>query len=239
MSALEKTSRQPARADRYSALNRSAAETLPSTARTQITSNNGSVRALDLTGSVLIEAAGPSHDEMTHLVDLYQDAVDLDDVTAATALMTRINDFVESDASGGAIARIIRRAQAYESDIDLTLGSEARHFARELPRYRDQPELQTKRLWFDAVKLVMGRKDAEIFRVPAGTESINVQISGQEAIQRIRQEGTLKRQQEKAALEAAGLYKSYFLRTRDWEIGKERPLLDVKDGKIQPRGTQN
>ncbi|MEE8459617.1 MAG: SPFH domain-containing protein, partial [Phycisphaerales bacterium] len=132
----------------------------------------------------LIETAGPDWRALAELINRYQREEDLGNTVRGTELLGEINTLLDSDKISGAVADMIHRADAYESEIELTLGREAQRFRDLLPSYRAQPYLVAKRQWLKAISFVLARKDVEIFRVPAGLGRIDIGISGSEEIAR-------------------------------------------------------
>jgi len=185
----------------------------------------------------LIEAAGERWRVLAELIDRYQREEDLGSTVRATEILGEINTLLESDDVHGAIAEMIHRANAHESEIELTLGREAQRFRDLLPSYRAQPYLVSKRQWLLAVTDVLNNKDVEIFRVPAGLGNIDIGISGSEEIARIRREELLKRRQREGMNRALSGYSRYLQRTEDWDLDTSNPLLEIgPDGKIRPKG---
>jgi regulator of protease activity HflC (stomatin/prohibitin superfamily) len=185
----------------------------------------------------LIDAAGANYPQLVAIVESYEQAEDRGDRRRADELLDEINAYLEGDAVSGRMAEIIREAQAYESEIERTLGREAQRFARVLPRYRRQPELEIKRLWMEAIGEVLSRKDAEIIHVPAGLGSVALRIAGLQEISEIRRREMLKRKEQDAQREALQGYQPHQRSSDEWEVGRSVPLLDVGDDeRIKPRG---
>ncbi len=187
----------------------------------------------------LIETAGPRWRVLAELIGRYQREEDLGNTVRGTELLGEINTLLESDDVDGAVADMINRAKAYESEIELTLGREAQRFLDLLPSYRAQPYLVCKRQWLTAISDVLDNKDIEIIRVPAGLGNIDIAIAGSEEIARIRREELLKRRQRQGMIEALSSYKAYMQPTYTWELGESNPLLEIgPDGKIRAKGAR-
>ncbi len=187
----------------------------------------------------LIKAAGARWRVLAELIDRYQREEDLGNTVRGTELLGEINTLLESDEIGGAIAEMIHRANAHESEIELTLGREAQRFLDLLPSYRAQPYLVSKRQWLVAVSDVLTNKDVEIIRVPAGLGNIDIAISGSEEIARVRREELLKRRQRQGIDRALSGYSQYLQRTEDWDLGESNPILEIgPDGKIRAKGAR-
>ena len=197
------------------------------------------VNAVQEATEALIEAAGARWPVLAELIDRYKREEDLGNTVRGTELLGEINALLESGEIGGAIADMIHRANAHESQIELTLGREAQRFRDLLPSYRAQPYLVSKRQWLAAVSDVLAQKDVEIIRVPAGLGNIDIAISGSAEIARIRREELLKRRQREGIDRALSGYRKYLQRTEDWELGKSNPLLEIgPDGEIRAKGAR-
>ena len=185
----------------------------------------------------LISAAGADWRDLVDLIEQYKRHEALGNTERAEDMLGQINLYLESDLVGGAVAGMIQRAQAYESQIELTLGKEARRFADLLPSFREQPYLVCRRLWMAAVSEVLDRPDCEIIRVPEGLGRIDLAISGSEEIARIRRDRLLEWREHQALIETIGDWRRYQQTTEDFEIGEAVPLLEIgPDGKIRARG---
>jgi membrane protease subunit HflK len=186
----------------------------------------------------LIQMAGPNYAGLSRLIDRYEEAEDLADTDRSETLLAEINAVLESDEVRGEVREIIERAKAYESEIERTLGSEARWFATILPQYRGQPDLVVRRLWVEARRSVLGQNDVEIFRVLPGQGAIDVTISGSQEIADRRRENRQAQREREARLKAAGIVQPYLRRAEDFEPGEARPALERDSGgRIRPRGS--
>ncbi len=187
----------------------------------------------------LIKAAGPNYNELAQLIEQYQVVADSDDVAGAEQALADINDFLESDRTGGNLTERIERAQSYESQIEATYGADAKRFEAMYASYQRQPEIVVKRLWMEAYSEVVTRSDVEVFRVPQGLKTLLVKIWGQERIQRIRNKNDMDLR-ERDASRAAGENRlgSDIQRAEDFTPGTSNPLMEVDDeGNVKARGS--
>ncbi|MHC4107333.1 MAG: SPFH domain-containing protein [Planctomycetota bacterium] len=141
----------------------------------------------DATGT-LIGTAGSGYRRLGRLIDQYTRAEELDRRADADQLLTRIHAFLESDEKAGKVAEIIDRARAYRSEIESTLGQEARRFASLLPEYRKNPQLTRQRLWSETYKAVLDQKGVEVFSVDADGGPVWLKIEGSGEIRQIRRQ---------------------------------------------------
>jgi len=185
----------------------------------------------------LIDAGGSNYREFVQLIDRYEEAEQRADSQGADELLSQINTFMESDRVDGDLKTVIERAGAYASEIDSTLGSELRRFNSVLPEYRDNPRLAVRRRLMRVSNSIQNRPDVEIMHLPAGLGKILIKIKSLEEISQRRIAAELERKEREANEKAAGNYGRFYNRPQDYELGKARPLLEVIDGKVVPRGS--
>jgi membrane protease subunit HflK len=194
-------------------------------------------RARQTASQALITAAGPNWRKLFNLVRQYKVAEDLGDSAAAVALLDEVNGFLSSKDVSGDLAMIIRRAEGYESNIEMNLGNETRRFETVLRSYREQPQLTVRRELMEALNVVFGQDDIEIIRVPEGVGTIALRISGLEDIQRKRREKRLRRKKQAAMFDAVSDYTRYLLRPDDWKEGESIPILELIGDTVRSRGS--
>ncbi|MCH8342949.1 MAG: hypothetical protein IH983_03075 [Planctomycetes bacterium] len=183
-------------------------------------------------------AVGSNYRTLARMIQRYEQAQQLGDQDVADQLLAELYALLESDETSGEVAQIIYHAMAYETEIESTLGNEARLFASILPAYREHPALVCTTRWMEAYGTVLSNEDAEIILVPAGLGSLHVIISGLAEIQEVRKRRGLQRR-ERDALEASmGGIRPFYRRSKDIKPGQARPLLEVTpQGTVRPRGT--
>jgi regulator of protease activity HflC (stomatin/prohibitin superfamily) len=152
----------------------------------------------------LIAVAGPAYREIIALIEQYEQALDLDDRDQAQQLQRAIDQRLESDETSGDVSRIISSARSYRSQIESSLGSEARRFRTLLPAYREHPELVVARQWTEAVTRVLTRDDVEIMYVPAGMGLVRLHLAGLDEVRQIRRDQMLEGKESEAMRDAFG-----------------------------------
>ncbi len=180
-----------------------------------------------------------NHAELSRLIDAYEQAGDLGDAQQAARQLAVVNAALESGETTGDVAFVIGRAKAYESEIDSTLGNEASRFRGVLAAYRRNPELEIKRRWIETYSGVLGRDDVEVFHVPADVERLSVNVRGLEAVEKLRSEHRINRLKAESLKESMSLLqkKLYHETAGQSKPGEARPMLEVIDGKVMPRGS--
>ena len=186
----------------------------------------------------LINMVGADFDLVADLIERFEEARDLGDDAESRSLLMQINAFLESGQARGEVSEILLRAEAYESEIELTLGNEARRFAQDLRTYRKSPELFTSRRWLKAYTAVLEREDSEVFKVPPGLGSIDLSIMGSEEVQKQRRRNMLQRKELEAALRTTEIIMPRSRTAESFEFDESNPLLEVgPDGTIRPKGS--
>ncbi len=153
--------------------------------------------AQDQASRDLIAVAGESYDELIALIDEYEAALERDDAAASDAVFDRINLALD-EAKGEEVNTIIGRAKSYESDIELTLGAEAKRFASLLPSYRENPDVFVRTRWLETYGRVMNRPDTERFIVPDGIREISLATVGIRDVQEARRDMRLNQRDAEA-----------------------------------------
>jgi regulator of protease activity HflC (stomatin/prohibitin superfamily) len=152
----------------------------------------------------LIAVAGPGYRDIIALIESYEQALDLGEETRARELQQAIDETLESGQTSGDVSRIISNARSYRSQIESTLGSEARRFRTLLPAYREHPELVVAQRWTEAVTRVLTRDDVEIMYVPPGMALVQLQLAGLDEVRQIRRDRMLEDKEAEAMGEAFG-----------------------------------
>ncbi len=170
------------------------------------------------------------------LVEAYQEAEARGDRDQADARLAEVNRALEGPETTGRLSDIVSFARAYESHVDSTLGNEVGRFKSLLPAYRANPELVVKTEWLDVYAEILGREDTEIIYLPDDVRSLNVSITTDEDVQKLREKYKLGWAEQEAISKAAGARRGYKERASEFELDKGRPLLREEGGRIRPRG---
>ncbi|HVP73484.1 MAG TPA: SPFH domain-containing protein [Phycisphaerales bacterium] len=187
----------------------------------------------------LQNVAGAGYEQISALIEQYEDALGTGDEQRSTELMAAISAKLESNEVTGEVSDIINRARSYKDMIDSTLGNEYQRYFGLLPAFKQNPQLVIRQQWLEAYNSILGRADTEIVYVPPMLASINLAISGSSAVQDVR--GDLKRRQRNAAFAQSSYMGPYVSRGEEMSIDKAGRQLrkDPKTGKLVPMGTGN
>lgn len=156
-------------------------------------------RSRQQANETLTAIAGGRFEELAALITEHEAALDAGDDEAAEATLAAIDVMLQDPATTGEVARIINHAEAYEAQIESTLGNDARRFAALLPTYRDQPNVVVSQLWFETYARVLARDDAEVFWVPSAIASLALAIEGSDKVAQIRRRRSLEQRETEAA----------------------------------------
>lgn len=186
--------------------------------------------------SELVQTAGEEYSRLLPMIDEYAVAIELGDPNAG-AILESINAALAAPDLVGDVATEIQRARAYQSQVEGTLGQEARRVASMRDAFRENPEILIRTLWLNSYSKVMGAADAEHFLVPALMNRFVIQIRGDGDVRELRRKNAI-------AQKDRDMYKGFGIRTgalipRAEQInfdGKNR-RLNVEDNKVVgPRG---
>jgi regulator of protease activity HflC (stomatin/prohibitin superfamily) len=197
------------------------------------------VAAAQSDAQTTLDKTTANHEELARLIDAYERAVDLEGDEQAARQLAVVNAALEGPGTTGDVARVIGRAKAFESELDSTLGHEVSRFFSVLPAYRANPELEIQRRCLQAYSNVMRREDVEVFYVPRELENLSINVTGLEAVQKLRSELQLDRKKQQATMEAISeLERNLRYETADTvDPGAPKPRLEIKDGRVVPRGS--
>ena len=182
-------------------------------------------RAEQRSERMLLETAGDSYRDLRDLIGRYQDAIDLNEADTAEALLVEIRRVMEGPDTYGEVASSIARARAHQSEVESTIGVEARRVVSLLSTFRENPELVITQRWLEAYATVLDRPDVEKFMVPPGLGSVNMSIMGLQSVQEMRRLNRLGRSRAEAY--GAGL-----------EDAQQRALIKAEEMRLEGPGRQ-
>jgi membrane protease subunit HflK len=192
-------------------------------------------RARQQANETLTAVAGPQTAQLWRLIQSYQEAADGGDDGLAEQRLGEIAAML--DQTEGGVAGIIQQARSYRSEVESTLGADARYFASLLPAFRRQPDMVVKRLWLEAYGRVLARQDAEIIYAPNDIAAMHLKLYTLERIANLRRDRALQRQEQESTqsvLQSMGLRTR---RARDMQLeGPGRTLEVTEEGGVRGRG---
>lgn len=187
----------------------------------------------------LIDAAGERYRQAIRAIDRYEQAVADDNEELAEEYLGELFAMIDRGELSGEVARIVQFSRAYRSQIESSLGNEARRFASLLPAFRDHPEFVARERWMEVYANVLSRNDAELFFVPHQVGHVNLQVSGSHEVKERRQQARLDRREQQA-------YQDFFSQQRgryipfvvdDRDSGPGRQLrIDPEAGRARGLG---
>jgi len=164
----------------------------------------------------LIDAAGERHRQAMRIIDRYEQALTRGEDAEAEAHLRDLFAMIDNGELSGEVARIVQYARAYRSQIESSLGNQARRFASLLPAFREHPEFIARERWLEVYANVLSRDDTELIFVPHGVGHVNLNLSGLHEIKERRQQAQLDRREQEA-------YQDFYSQQRD---GQYIPFVD-------------
>lgn len=146
----------------------------------------------------LIDAAGERHRHAIRAIDRYERAVTDGDDELAEEHLRDLFAMIDRAELSGEVAGIVQYARAYRSQIESSLGNEARRFASLLPAFRQHPEFVVRERWLDVYANVLARSDTELIYVPHRIGHVRMQVSGSHDVKERRQQSQLDRREQQA-----------------------------------------
>ncbi len=195
--------------------------------------NNTIGSARDSANQDLIETAGEEYLTLVPLIEQYEEAVDLKDQQREEMMLTSINNFLEGDDAGGLVSEIIQYAKSYQSEVESTLGNDARRYASLLDTYREHPALVIKQHWLETYSAILSRPDIEIIQVPPGLEHVALKLRSLDEVQELRRKNRLDRKEQEAIMKGLDRHRKYIFRARDLDWDRQARQLQVdEEGKV-------
>jgi modulator of FtsH protease HflK len=152
----------------------------------------------------LIDAAGERYRQAIRAIDQYETAVDGGNDVQAEEHLRELFAMIDRGELSGEVARIVQHARAYRSQIESSLGNEARRFASLLPAFREHPEFIARERWLDVYANVLERRDTELIFVPHQVGHVKLHVSGLHEVKERRQQSRLDRREQEAYSEFYG-----------------------------------
>lgn len=141
-------------------------------------------KALKEQSDKLLDTAGEGYPRLLELIRDYQAARALNDDAAAAGAKRRLDevltdkDSMDARGIGGEVYRLVRAAQADQTNLVKQAAADVRDFEAHYAQFRNDPELRRitmKRLWYNTLVEVFG-KDHELFRIPPNNDHLYIEI---------------------------------------------------------------
>ncbi|MCJ7543885.1 MAG: SPFH domain-containing protein [Phycisphaerae bacterium] len=116
-------------------------------------------------------------DKEANLIGQYAAAVAAGDPAAAADLLTKIDDVLRSNETGGQAARIIAEAEAYRTTTLQRVKGRVERFRELLPAYEKTPDLMLQRLWIDVRQAILDAPTNEKFYLTFGPNKTVLRIN--------------------------------------------------------------
>ena len=144
----------------------------------------------------LIAAAGEHYSDLGKLLAEYEAA--WGDEAKTAEVLKRVNAMFNQSLISGQVFRAISSAERYRTEIERTIGSEARRFAGLLDAWQSHPDLVIAQRLLGVRGALLGAEDAEVILVPLGLGSLQLDISGLQHVRDTRRRFDLKKRGDDA-----------------------------------------
>lgn len=200
----------------------------------RVESEQAIARARTQADRTLVRTAGDRHYAATQLINNYEEALQSGEVERSAELLSQINRMFDEGELSGEVATIIQRARSYRSQVESSLGNEARRFTSLLPTFRSHPEMVIRQRWLDTYSRVLSREDAEVWFVPSSVGRVQLEMASLHEIRELRQKLQLDRREQQALSDfARELGGPYLLRGEDMTISGPGRQLRIEDGRVR------
>ncbi|MDP6890558.1 MAG: hypothetical protein QF471_04450 [Phycisphaerales bacterium] len=180
----------------------------------------------------LIQVAGERYGDLERLIDKYEMAWNQGE--QGEDLLAKIDAMLEGGHVSGDVFRAISGAHRYKTEIEKTIGSEARRFHSLLPGWQQHPDLIVAQRLLKARSFVLSSEDAELIFVPLGLGSMRLDISGQQHVRDARRRSDLKRREENTWGTKLGTAVDVFRRVDELKgDAAARQLVIDEDGRLR------
>jgi len=142
----------------------------------------------------LIAVAGEHYGELETLVDEYEEV--WQDDAQREDVLRRVDELLASGRISGEVFRGVSAARRYRSEIERTIGSEARRFSGLRAEWEAHPDLVVAHRLLDVRGRVMSNPSAELVYVPVGLGSLRLDISGLQHIRDARRRRDMDRRED-------------------------------------------
>ena len=144
----------------------------------------------------LIAAAGEHYRDLEQLLAEYEDA--WGDDARTSEVLKQVDAMFSEGLISGQVFRAISAAKRYRTEIERTIGSEARRFAGLLDAWQLHPDLVIAQRLLSVRGALLGAQDAEVILVPIGLGSLRLDISGLQHVRDTRRRFDLKKRGDDA-----------------------------------------
>jgi hypothetical protein len=162
------------------------------------------------------------------MIEEYERVLSIGDQAGADAALTGIGQRLEQPDIGGSAAMIVARAKAYQSALESTLGKEAQRIESLSASFRENPRQLVQKLWLDAVREVVSRKEAEVFSVPPTLAKYAIQIKSSPQIMQARRDAEIARKKREAEMIGVG--------SPTFQLGSKTIMLDKAGRRLDASG---
>ncbi len=191
--------------------------------------------ARQVANETLISTAGEGWHKLYEAIEEYQKALELETEEEAEMMLASINAKMDEPDVGGKVAEIIRRAEAYQAEIETTLGRDARRYASLVKLFERDPEFTVQEQWQRTISKLFTVRDAERLYIPNGVGMIRLSLNALNEVAQIRRRASHEAAEQETMRSQYGSRQSFIPTARDVKIGEPGRQLNIGEG--GPRGT--
>jgi len=175
----------------------------------------------------LITVAGEHHAELSALVKEAESA--WSDEASRTDVIARVDALLDSGRISGEVYRGISAAKRYRTEVERTIGSEARRFAGLLGEWEDHRDLVVAQRLLEVKGRLLGNSSAEMVFVPTGLGSLRLDISGLQHVRDTRRRSDIKRRGDETWAQNIGTAVDSFRRVDELKGDKAARQLKIDE----------
>lgn len=184
----------------------------------------------------LLSTAGSAWPELFERVDEYKNALALGNEDEAEAVLAALNTKLQEDPGvGGEVSEIIRRAESYQSEIETTLGRDARRYASLVNMFERNPQLTVLEQWQRTMSRVFSVRDAERVYIPAGLAMMRLNVNALNEVAQLRRRAGHQAAEQEQTQRTLGGRLPFIQGAGDVNIGRAGRQLEIGEGSV--RGT--
>jgi membrane protease subunit HflK len=183
----------------------------------------------------LLSTAGAAWPKLFEFIEEYKKALALGNDDDAEVILAQINAQMEDAEVGGNVAEIIRRAESYQSEIETSLGRDARRYASLVRLYEQNPRHTVMQEWQRTMSKVFSVRDAERVYIPAGLAVIRLNVNALNEVAQLRRRASHEAAEQATMMNRMGNRLPYIQQVGDVTPGESGRQLDIGEG--GPRGT--
>lgn len=150
--------------------------------------------------------AGEAHTSLLSLIDKYEEALGTGDAKTKQDALAAINVALEGEGPmgskvSGEVSKLISEARQYRSQVVNLRRGELASFNAKLDQFKSNPDVMVNREWAEALTAFMSRDSVELFWLPPGLHTLQLQTNSDPDILKALESAARQSKNERAAKE--------------------------------------